>query len=93
MLFDLTRNQVLTFARVRRIDIAHPVGFGGVEAVDVVVGVLSVVDSPEILSVGIFRDIVFVIDLSHQGTKTCASWYVIRTPNAKYLSAIIRLRY
>jgi len=84
-LSGLAGHQVLTFARIRRVNVAHPVGFGDVESVDVVIVFGSIVHAPEVFSVGIRRDTIFLVDVSNQGTKTSASGNVTRTPNTEYL--------
>lgn len=85
LVFDLARHQVLALVSIRRIDEPHPIGFTGVEAVDVVVRLGSGVDPPEVLPVGVFGHFVLVVDVAHQWAKACASGNVICAPNTKNL--------
>ena len=81
----LTSDQILRARRVGRVDVAHPIRLVGVGAVHVVVLGGAGVDAPEVLARRLLRHAIPGIHLPNQGTKACASGYVIGAPNTKNL--------
>lgn len=85
VLLHLARNQILVFARVSRIHVAHPVGLAHVESVHVIEGLRAIVYPPEVLAVCVGRHCILLVNFPRQGTKACPPRNVVRAPDAQDL--------